>query len=115
MLFRSNLDLLEERVRHLDENACAVAGVGLTAAGATVIEIAQHLDGLLQDAVGLAPLHVHDEADTTRLVFEPGVVQTLLLRLSGPTAWTSVALALHNEFPRARGSLLVPIQDVAGG
>src|SRR5450759_2732350 len=86
-------------MRHLDENASAITGVGLTTAGTTVIEIAQHLDGLLQDAVGLAPLHVHDEADTTRLVFEPGIVQTLLLRLSGPTAWTSVALALHNEFP----------------
>ena len=78
-------------MRHLDEHASAVAGVRLTAAGAAVIEIAQHLDGLLQDAVGLAALHVHDEADTARLVFEPGIVQALLLWLSGPTAWTSVA------------------------
>ncbi len=44
--------LLQELVGHLQQNARAVPGVDLAATGATVIEIAQHLDRLLEDLVG---------------------------------------------------------------
>ncbi len=71
-------DVLEEGMRHLDEHARAVAGIGLAAAGAAVIEVAQHLDGLLEDAVRFAALDVDDEAHAAGLVLEPRVVETLL-------------------------------------
>ena len=73
-------DLLEERVRHLHQHAGAVAGVGLAAAGAAMVEIAQDLDGLLQDLVGLAALHVDDEADAAGVVLELRIVETLFAR-----------------------------------
>jgi len=38
-------------VRHLEQDAGAVAGVGLTAAGAAMVEVLQHLNRLLQDLV----------------------------------------------------------------
>ncbi len=44
--------LLEEAVRHLHEDAGAVAGVGLAAAGAAVLQIVQDLQGLLDDPMG---------------------------------------------------------------
>ena len=42
-------DLLEEGVRHLHQDARAVAGVDLAAAGAAMIEILEDLDALLDD------------------------------------------------------------------
>ncbi len=73
-------DVLEIGVRHLDEDAGAVAGIRLAAARAPMIEVAQHLDGLLQDAMRLAALDVDDEAHAAGLVLEPRVVEPLLSR-----------------------------------
>ena len=73
-------DVLEIGVRHLDEDARAVAGIRLAAARAPMIEIAQHLNGLLQDTMGLAALDVDDEAHAAGLVLEPRVVEPLLSR-----------------------------------
>ena len=70
--------LLVEGVRHLEQHAGAVAGVDLAAAGATVVEVLQDLDGLLEDAVGLAPLDVDHEADAAGVVLELRVVEPLL-------------------------------------
>ncbi len=72
--------VLEIGVRHLDEDARAIAGIRLAAAGAPVIEVAQHLDGLLQDAMRLAALDVDDEPHAAGLVLEPRVVEPLLSR-----------------------------------
>ena len=98
-------------MRHLDEHARAVAGVGLAAARAAMVEVPQHLDRLLQDVVRFAALDVDDEADAAGLVLEPRIVKTLLCRL--PRAATRVALlsaafVLHDQFPltiRRRTSL----------
>jgi len=79
-------DLLQEGVWHLNEHAGTVSGVDLATARATMIEVAQDLDGLLQDPVGFAALHVHDETDAAGLVLVPGVVQALLAGL--PTLTT---------------------------
>src|SRR6185312_5171875 len=73
-------DALEVGVWHLDEDACSVAGIGLAAAGAPVIEVAQHLDRLLENAMRHAPFDVDDEAHTAGLVLEPRVVEPLLSR-----------------------------------
>ena len=94
--------LLKECVRHLDEHARAVAGIGLATTRAAMVEVAQHLDGLLHDAVGFPALHVDDEADAAGLVLEPRIVKTLLSRLPrGATreALLSAAFVLHDQFP----------------
>ncbi len=71
---------LEEGVRHLDEDAGAVAGVDLAAAGPAVEQVLQHGEGLAHDGVRLPPLHVHDEAHAARVVLVPWIVQALRRR-----------------------------------
>ena len=73
----------EEGVRHLDEDARAVPGVDLAAAGAAVEEILEHLESLVHDGVGLSALHVHDEADTARVVLVGGIIEALGRRHPG--------------------------------
>ena len=68
---------LHELVRHLKQNARAVAGVDLAATGAAMVEVAENLQALLDKRVGPAALHVHDEADTAGVMLEGGVVKTL--------------------------------------
>ena len=76
-------DQLEELVRRLDENARAVAGIGLATARATVIQVQQDLQRLLNDGMGLPPLDVHHEADAAGLVLELRIVKPLFAR-GGP-------------------------------
>src|ERR1019366_3117910 len=93
---------LKKGVRHLDEHAGTVAGVGLATTGATMVEVAQHLDRLLQDAVGFPALHVDDEADAAGLVFEPRIIETLLSRLPRGAAREALlrpAFVVHSRFP----------------
>jgi hypothetical protein len=49
-------DVLVETVRHLQQHAGSVAGVGLRAARAAVIEVLEDLDRLLEDPVRLVTL-----------------------------------------------------------
>jgi hypothetical protein len=67
----------EEGMRHLDEDARAVAGVDLAAARPPVQQVLEHLQGLAHDGVGSAPLDVHDEADAAGVVLVGGVVESL--------------------------------------
>ena len=60
----------EKLVRNLHQDAGAVAGIGLAAAGAAVIEVDENGERLLDDGVGFAALHVHDKADAARIVFD---------------------------------------------
>ena len=69
----------KERVRHLQQDAGAVTGVGLAAAGAAMLEIDQQLQPLLDDGVRAASFEVDDEADAARIALEAGVVKTLRL------------------------------------
>ena len=66
-----------ERVGHLDRDAGAVAGVGLGAGRAPVVEAAHRGERLVDDRVALAALHVDDEADAAAVVLEAGVVEAL--------------------------------------
>jgi hypothetical protein len=91
----------QEAVRHLHQDAGAVAGVLLAAAGAAVLQVQQHLDRLLHDAVGLAAVGVHDEADPARVVLVAGIVETL-----GARTWRvfhGKGSILHWEATRRRG------------
>ncbi len=64
-----------ERVGHLHEDSRAVAGVGLGAGRAPVVQVAHRCERLVDDGVTLAALHVDDEADAARVVLEAGVVE----------------------------------------
>src|SRR5262249_769033 len=70
--------LLDEGVRDLEEDARAVAGVLLAAAGAAVLQVDEDLHGLADEVARFAPLEVHDEADAAGVVFVLRVVQALL-------------------------------------
>ena len=67
----------EEAVRYLGEDSGAVAGVDLAAAGPAVVEIAQHLERLLHDAVGRGPLDVGDKPDAAAIAFVLGMIEAL--------------------------------------
>ena len=62
-------------VRHLHEDPRAVAGVGLGAGRAAMVQAAHRGQRLLDDVVALAALHVDDEPDAARVVLEARVVQ----------------------------------------
>ena len=64
-------------MRDLDEDAGAIAGFGIAAAGAAVGEVDQDLDAFDDDVVGFLALDVGDEADTAGVVLEARVVETL--------------------------------------
>ena len=67
---------LEEAVGELQQDACAVAGVGIAAARTAVGEAAEHLERLLHDRPALVSAKVSDEADATRVVLGARVVET---------------------------------------
>ena len=73
----------QELVRRLDENARAVAGIGLATAGAAVIQVQQYLQRLLNDGMGLPALDVDHEAYAAGLMFKLRVVQALFGRRTG--------------------------------
>src|SRR5579883_289176 len=69
--------LAKKCVRHLDEDAGAVAGVFLAAAGAAMLQILENLQRIADDVVRLTVLQVDDEADAAGIVFVARVVETL--------------------------------------
>jgi hypothetical protein len=73
----------EETIRHLDEDAGAVAGVGLASACPAVQEVDEHTQGLAHDRVGGDTLDVHDEADAAGVVLVAGIVEALGRRWTG--------------------------------
>lgn len=86
---------------HLNEYARPIASIGLTTARAAVVEVVQHLDGLLQDAMGFPALHVDHEANATGLVLIRRIVKALLDRRpqgAACLALRSATLLLHVRF-----------------
>src|SRR5690606_279382 len=70
----------EERVRDLGEDACAVAGLSLSAHGTAVLEVLEGGQREVDDvATGAAP-HGGNKRDATRVVLISGVIQPLLGR-----------------------------------
>ena len=55
----------------------------MVAAGAAAVEVAEDLEGVLDDLVRLAALDIHDEADATGVVLMCGVIEALGLRRAG--------------------------------
>ena len=69
--------LAQEPIRHLDQNARAVARVHFTAAGATVQQVDQELERLTDDGVRATALDVDHEPDAAGVVLVPRVIETL--------------------------------------
>ena len=69
--------LPEEPVGDLNQDARAVAGVGLAAAGAAVQQIDQQLQSALDDRMRAPPLDVGDEADAAGVMLVPRVVEAV--------------------------------------
>src|SRR5262245_10504631 len=67
--------LAEEPIRHLNEDAGAVARVGFAPAGAAVQQVEEHLQPFLDDPVRLAALDVDDETDAAGVVLVAGIVE----------------------------------------
>ena len=79
-------DRAEEAVGDLDQDAGAVAGVGLGAGGAAVVEVARARRGpaATMRVAGATPLHVDDERDAAGVVLEARVVEARGGRAVGP-------------------------------
>ena len=69
-------DPRQEAVRHLDENAGAVTGLGIGTGGATVVETLEDGQRLIHHRVRGHAVEVHDRAEATGVVLEPLVVET---------------------------------------
>ena len=59
---------LEKRVRNLNQDARAVAGLRIAAAGAAVRQVDQNLDALQDDVVRLPAFDIGDKADAAGVV-----------------------------------------------
>ncbi len=64
-------------MRNLDENAGAVAGFRVAAAGAAVGQVDEDLDALDDDVVGFLAFDIGDKADTAGIMLVARVVEAL--------------------------------------
>ena len=71
---------LEKGVRNLDQDARAVAGLRIAAAGAAMRQIDQNLDALQDDIVRLPALDIGDKADAAGVVLVLRAVKSLSRR-----------------------------------
>ncbi len=67
----------EEFVRDLDEDAGAIAGLGIAAAGAAMGQVDEDLDAFGDNVVGFMAFDAGDETDTAGVMFVSGVVEAL--------------------------------------
>ena len=66
-----------EFVRHTHENACAVARVLLGAHGTTMVQIDQHLDGVIDDLAFRTLVEGGDHTHAASVMLGSGIVHTL--------------------------------------
>ena len=77
--------LAQELVRHLQQEAGAVAGLGVGAGGAAVLEVGERLDPESHDVVGRTVVQARDDGHATGVVLVARVVQAIgLLGLANP-------------------------------
>ena len=72
--------LAKELIRDLDQHARAIAHQGVSAHRTTVIEIAENLRTLLDDAMAFLTLDMGDKTHAARIVFVHGIVEPLNAR-----------------------------------
>ncbi len=69
----------EELVRDLDQQARAVAGFGIAAAGAAMRQVDQNLNAFFDNVVRFDTLDIGDKAHAAGVVFIAGMVESLRL------------------------------------
>ena len=67
----------EEFVRNLDQDAGAIAGFWIAAAGAAMRQVEQHLDSLLDNVVTFMAADVGDKTNAAGVVLVRGIVKSL--------------------------------------
>ena len=72
--------LAQELVRHLDEQACAIAGGRVRSAGTPMVHVFVHREGFRDDVMGPLAFQVGDEADSAGILFLRRVPKSLGLR-----------------------------------
>ena len=66
----------EEAVRNLNQDASAVAGARIGANRTAVFEVAQNVDGVVDDLMAFLALDIGNEADAAGIFFERRIVKT---------------------------------------
>ena len=77
-----------ERIRDLEQDPGAVTGIRVRPFGATMLEVLERVERLLDDGMARLPPQLGDKRDAARIVFLVGVVEAGGPRLSG---------AVHNR------------------
>ena len=112
----------QEAVGHLDEDAGAVADVGLGVGGPAVVEVAQRGEAELDHPVRAAPVQVGDEGHAAGVVLEARVVEALLggqhqqlsIPWSGGSSEQVQSSAVGRRWPAAgRTTLPIPRAEAA--
>ena len=94
---------LEERVRNLDQNSRAIAGLRIATASAAMRQVDQNLDALQDDVVRLPPLDVGDKADAASVMLVLRAVKSLSRRQS--SKWVQFTHVSCNHDPSSTGTL----------
>ena len=84
----------KKRVRNLDQNARAVAGLRIATASAAMRQVDQNLDALQDDVVRFAPLDIGDKPDAAPVVLMLRAVESLSGRQS--SKW--IFVVAHTTF-----------------
>jgi hypothetical protein len=77
---RITTDPPEEFIRHLEEDASAVTGIRFAPAGPAVIEVPKNRQSVSDDNVRLDPMNVNKKTNTTGVMLESGIVESLFRR-----------------------------------
>jgi hypothetical protein len=88
----------EELVGDLDEDAGAIAGFGVAAAGSAMGKIDEDLDAFSDDVVGFVAFNAGDEADTAGIVLVAWVVEALWGGEMGARGWAGDTLGFGHVF-----------------
>ncbi len=89
-------DLAQKTIRHLQQNTCAVTGIGFAANRTAMIQVSQNGQGLPDDLMGGIPFDIGNKTNTTGIVLELGIVQPLFFRQSNSF---HVATLTESEIP----------------
>ena len=88
---------LEKGMGNLDQNAGAIAGLRIAAAGASVRQIDQNLNALEDDVVRFVPGNIGHKTDAAGIVLLPWVIEALSRRQA--EKWIFFAhFSVHSEY-----------------
>src|SRR6185369_16489577 len=82
-------DFPQKLVGRLNQKAGTVTGIGFAAAGASMLQVDEHLEPALDNRVRALPFDIDDEAHPARVVLEARIVQALGLRWCGSESRSS--------------------------